>query len=250
MNRQQDNAVLITGAGGGIGSVLCERFEAAGYFVIATDQVAPEHSDRPFIALDLRRFCDSKALRVDFVSQVQSQLGGRKLCALINNAATQILGSVADISDEDFLTTMSVNVLAPLLLVQAFQGFLAQSGGAVINIGSIHAKLTKPRFVSYATSKSALLGLTRAMAVDLGDTGIRVNIIQPGAVLTPMLEEGFQERQIARQQLDSFQPMGRIGSPDEIAELALFLCSTQARFITGSEFAIDGGIGARLHDPD
>jgi NAD(P)-dependent dehydrogenase (short-subunit alcohol dehydrogenase family) len=250
MNGQPDHAVLITGANGGIGSTLCKRFEAAGYFVIATDRVVPEHPERPILPLDLCRFCDSETIRLDFASQVRSLLGRRKLLALINNAATQILGSVADVTSGDFFTTISVNVLAPLLLTQTFQDLLAQSDGAVINIGSVHAKFTKPRFVSYATSKSALHGLTRAMAVDLGGMGIRVNTIQPGAIRTPMLEEGFQERRAARQQLDSFQPVGRIGSPDEIAELALFLCSPQTKFITGAEFAIDGGIGVRLHDPD
>lgn len=250
MNNQQRNAVLITGAGGGIGKALCENFVEAGYFVVATDRPGISTSHEPLLPLDLEHFCNSQSTRKEFVSQAHKLLQGSRLCAIINNAAVQLLGAVTEISSDTFQSTMSVNVLAPLLLVQSFHDLLSEAGGSVINIGSVHAGKTKPGFVSYATSKSALLGLTRAMAVDLGKSGIRCNIIQPGAISTPMLEEGFIERQEARRQLDSFQPVGRIGRPQEIAELALFLCSPRAEFITGAEFAIDGGIGARLHDPD
>ncbi|MFN6000135.1 MAG: SDR family NAD(P)-dependent oxidoreductase, partial [Dolichospermum sp.] len=115
-------------------------------------------------------------------------------------------------------------------------------------ISSVHAISTKPGFVCYATSKSALVGMTKAMAVDLG-ADLRINAICPGATATPMLLAGFEGKEEEFQQLSNMHPLERIAQPDEIASVALFLVSQEASFITGASLSVDGGIGIRLHDP-
>jgi NAD(P)-dependent dehydrogenase (short-subunit alcohol dehydrogenase family) len=139
-------------------------------------------------------------------------------------------------------------VVAPFVLAKLFEELLRKARGSIINIGSIHSKLTKSRFCAYSTSKAALSGLTRALALEFSGE-VNVNVILPGATRTAMLLAGFSEQPEKYQELESFQPVGRIAEPEEIAHLALFLCSDNARCITGADFPIDGGIGGCLHDP-
>jgi NAD(P)-dependent dehydrogenase (short-subunit alcohol dehydrogenase family) len=169
------------------------------------------------------------------------------LSSLINCSALQRLGSTADVTADDWQRTLDVNLSAPFWLTQTFLPELEAARGCVINIGSIHARLTKPGFVAYATSKAALDGMTRALAVDLGGR-VRVNAIAPAAISTPMLEAGFEGRPEARRRLDEYHPAGRIGSPAEVARLARFIAEADG-FLTGSTLALDGAIASRLHDP-
>jgi NAD(P)-dependent dehydrogenase (short-subunit alcohol dehydrogenase family) len=119
--------------------------------------------------------------------------------------------------------------------------------GVVINMGSIHQQLTKSNFVSYATSKSALVGLTKSMAVDLKGK-IRVNSISPAAVKTDMLLAGFDGNDSALKELETLHPVGRIGNTKDIARLVMFLCNENDGFIHGANFTIDGGISSVLSD--
>ena len=138
--------------------------------------------------------------------------------------------------------------MAPFFLSQAFLSDLERNEGAIVNISSIHEKLTKPEFIAYATSKAALSGLTRTMAVDLG-ARIRVNAICPAAISTPMLKAGFEGRPDAFSELENAHPSGRIGAPEEVAKVAHWLVVDAPNFLTGSCLGLDGGISGRLHDP-
>lgn len=241
-------AILITGANGGIGKALCHTFMEAGYFVIATDIEKQKCQCDTYLELNLADLVNNQ--QQSFHKKVIDLLNNIELKGLINNAAIQKLGSVEQISTQEFIETLNINVTAPLILSQLFLKQLEKAKGSIINIGSIHAKLTKPCFVSYATSKAALLGLTQAMAVDLGSKKIRVNIIQPAATATEMLIAGFEDKQDSLKELEQYHPIGRIAEPKEIAELAAFLVSDKAGFISGSAIGIDGGIGGRLYDPE
>jgi len=126
---------------------------------------------------------------------------------------------------------------------------LEKEKGCIINIGSIHATQTKPRFVAYATSKAGLVGLTQALAIDLRDR-VRINCISPAAVETEMLKAGFKDDEAGYKLLESYHPINRIGQPEEIAELCLFLSSDKCRFLTGTNIEVDGGISKRLYDPN
>jgi NAD(P)-dependent dehydrogenase (short-subunit alcohol dehydrogenase family) len=241
-------SVLITGANGGIGQALCQTFKEAGYFVIALDTVVGDALCDVFLPVDLRSLCREDGYRADTLSKVRHHLPESGLFGLINNAAVQILGHTQDIQLEDWHQTLDVNLIAPFLLTQGLLPELKKAGGSVVNIASIHATNTKPRFVSYATSKSALVGLTKSMAIDLG-AAVRINAICPAATATPMLLAGFEGKEDEFQQLSKMHPLERIAQPQEVAKVALFLVSPQASFITGSSLSVDGGIGSRLHDP-
>lgn len=250
MNNLSGRAAIITGAAGGIGLALCRAFGEAGYYVIGSDQVTQGESIDYYVHLpvDLNRFCADENARVATIAQIRDVLGARELGVLINNAALQIVKPVERLTGEDWSRTLNVNLVAPFLLTQAFLPELEIAKGCVINIGSIHAVLTKPEFTAYATSKSALSGLTRSLAAELGRR-IRINTISPAAIATPMLLEGFKGKNMALAELESMHPVGRIGDPAEVAALALFLASDAARFINGAEIGLDGGMRARLHDP-
>lgn len=240
--------VLITGANGGIGQALCHAFKAAGYFVIGSDRVAGTCYCDVFLQADVQQFCTNQQYRTEIVDKVRWHLGDRGLFALINNAAIQLLNKTEDITLEQWHQTLDTNLIAPFILVQALLPDLEKTKGSVVNIASVHATATKPGFVCYATSKAALVGLTKSMAVDLGPR-VRVNAICPGATATPMLLAGFEGEEESFQQLSKMHPLERIAEPEEIAQTALFLVSWQASFITGAALSIDGGISARLHDP-
>jgi len=242
------DAAIITGATGSMGRALCHAFDQAGYFVIATDKRPDADVPFPYIPCDLEHLPHQHAEQGRLLKLIDTALEGRALKVCVNNAAVQILGSVGEIPDRDFQRTLTVNLVAPFVLTRLLLSHLEAAHGNVVNIGSIHALATKPGFVSYATSKAALLGLTRAMAVDLGPR-LRVNIIQPAAVATEMLVAGFADNPDAFDQLSRYHPVGRIGECAEIASLAVFLASDAAKFISGASVNIDGGIGVRLHDP-
>lgn len=243
------HAVVITGAAGGIGQGLVEVFAKAGYEVIATAR-KPDVSIRKaqFVAADLARTASDEQYAASVFAEIRRCLGGRPLKALINNAATQILGPVEKLSRADWRTTLEVNLLAPFFWTQALLPELEAARGSVINIGSIHSKLTKARFTAYSTSKSALNGLTRALALELGSR-VRVNVIEPAAIETPMLEAGFREDPSGYRKLKDFHPTRSIGTPRQVAKLALAMVDDELTFMNGSTVALDGGIGSVLHDP-
>ena len=138
-------------------------------------------------------------------------------------------------------------MVAPFLLTQALLPKLESARGAVVNISSIHAKLTKKNFVAYATTKAALSGMTRAMAVDLGRR-VRVNAIVPAAISTEMLKAALAENPELLEQLESYHPINRLGYPEEVAEAAYMLVDERISFLHGECISLDGGISARLHD--
>lgn len=242
--------VLITGCTGGIGKALVKTFAAAGWTVIGVDRTDEKKGDTApnFIKADIAEFCGDERKLSAFAAAARTALAGKALCALVNNAAVQILGGVGELTPADFIKTMQVNAIAPFLLVKAFLADLQAAEGAVVNIGSVHAEATKPGFAAYATSKAALHGLTRALAVDLGPK-VRVNTLAPAATATSMLKAGFEGNAGAFAALKDAHPLKRIAEPSEIARIALFLASNEASFLTGATIYADGGILSRLHDP-
>lgn len=243
--------VLITGAFGGIGRALVRTFSAQGYKIVALDALMPPQVGFTghYVQADLDVIIQNPERSEKLFLTLRSLLAGNELCALINNAAVQTLGGVESLAVSDWQRTLNVNLVAPFLIAQQLLPELEVSKGCIINISSIHARLTKPNFVAYATSKAALSGMTRAMAVDLGGR-VRVNAIEPAAIETEMLKSGFAGNSEGYSQLKACHPQGRIGSPQEVAALALSLATGDLRFLHGACLALDGGIGARLHDPN
>lgn len=244
-------SVVVTGAAGGIGQALVRAFHNAGYRVVASDCVAPPPvpAGVEYVEADLARTVHDETYAAVVFDRIRERLSANGLHALVNNAAAQVLGGVVELTRDDWVRTLDVNLVAPFLWTQALLSSLEAASGCVVNISSIHARLTKRGFVAYATSKAALSGMTRAMAVDVGDR-IRVNAIEPAAIETPMLAAGFVGKPELLERLHAAHPGGRIGQPDEVASLALALCDRRLGFANGACVSLDGGIGGRLHDPD
>jgi len=238
--------VIITGVLGGIGSGLAKAFKEDGYFVIGLDIKEEKLNECDlFIQFDLQQYCNSNEYRTLLNQRFNKEID--YLNVLINNAAVQLLDNIKDIKLNEWEHTLQVNLTGPMLLSQYFIQQLEDTRGCIINIASIHQELTKRRFVSYATSKSALVGLTKSMSVDLQGK-VRVNAISPAAIDTPMLHEGFNNDGDKVKQLNEMHPIQRIGKPFEVAKLALLLAEDTLGFINGANIKIDGGISNVLKD--
>jgi NAD(P)-dependent dehydrogenase (short-subunit alcohol dehydrogenase family) len=237
---------VITGVLGGIGNELAKKFREEGYFVFGLDvRKSDTHEANELIVFDLNKFAKGGEYFKEWSIFLKSKF--ERVDVLINNAAVQLLGSIKDLKLSDWEETMRVNITGPLLLSQLLFNKLERSQGCIINIGSIHHQLTKPNFVSYATSKSALIGLTKAMAVDLQGR-IRVNAISPAAIETTMLRAGFENNESALDELRKIHPVQRIGYPSDVARMAFFLASDKSGFIHGANLTLDGGISSVLKD--
>jgi len=237
---------VVTGASGGIGAALCAAFGQAGYRVIGCDVREGASNCDVFLRFDLRTISASTAELHLVLERIREGLRGGGVAVLVNNAAVQVLGSVDTLTIDDWRATLDVNLLAPFLLTQGLLPELERAGGSVVNVASVHSHLTMPGFVAYATSKAALVGLTRSMAVDLGRR-VRVNAVLPAATATPMLLAGLGSG--GADAVAAVHPMGRIARPEEIAAAVVYLASSAASFVNGAVLAVDGGVGARLHNP-
>ncbi|QQS05319.1 MAG: SDR family oxidoreductase [Fibrobacterota bacterium] len=241
--------VVVTGVSGGIGRALAVRFAKSGYAVVGLDRIAPASLEEgeTFLECDLLRIVRDETYREGVFASLHGLVRGA-LHLLVNNAALQIVKPIESISVDEFRSVQDVNLVAPFLLVQELLPQLEASGGSVVNIASIHATQTKPGFSAYASSKAALAGMTRAMAVELGSR-VRVNAVAPAAISTPMLVDGFRGRPEAFAQLREMHPVGEIGTVDQVAQAVAFLAEPEMKFLSGSVLGLDGGIFGRLHDP-
>jgi NAD(P)-dependent dehydrogenase (short-subunit alcohol dehydrogenase family) len=166
------------------------------------------------------------------------------LDVLINNAGIELYGTVVEMSSDEWDRQLAVN-LKGAYLFSKYAIPEMRRGGAIINISSAHAYVSWARCPAYDASKTGLLGLTRAMAIDHGPQGIRVNAICPGYIETPMLEKAFAAGEADRAAVLKFHPLGRIGRPADVADTALFLASEGASFISGAVLAVDGCLTAQ-----
>ena len=253
--KQPNCSLLITGAAGGIGTALVAHLSAEGWQVLATDR--PEVCPDPgadllpsvhWLSADLQALALGGDALDAFATQVEVITCTRPLTAIVHNAALQRLGSFAELTPADWQATLAVNLLAPVAINRRFLNDLIASRGSIVHISSIHSQLTKAGFTSYATSKAALSGLTRALSVEIGGQ-VRVNAIEPAAIRTPMLEAGFAEQPESLAQLESFHPSGLIGSPMDVARAVSYLIDPANSFLNGCVLELGGGIHSRLHDP-
>ncbi len=242
-----NKVALITGACGGVGTAICEVFSKAGFLVVGIDRIVVKAFAHKYIRCDLSRLAHSEDVAEQLHKDVLA-LTGNRLDVLINNAAVQVVKPCTEMTRSDWSETIDTNLLAPFWLATLFVQELRETRGSIINIASIHAQLTKRNFVAYATSKGALVTMTKSMALDLAPE-IRVNAISPAATDTKMLRDGFIDNPSGYDSLMHYHPLERIAIPEEIGQLALFLAGNNAGFITGSVLTIDGGISGCLSDP-
>jgi len=232
---------LITGAGSGIGAGIAEAMVAAGAEVIVVDRnadaaasVAARIGGHGF-TLDV-----TDAAAVDaLAARVAAEIG--PISILVNNAGIVRRGKVEDAhTREDWAATLAVNLHAPYIVTTAFLDQLKATGGCVINIGSIQSFVALPNSAAYTTSKGGVRALTQALAIELSPQGVRVNAIGPGLIATP-LNEAARQNPAFLKTFDGRIPMGRLGTPADIAGPAVFLASDLAGYITGVTLPVDGG---------
>lgn len=250
MEPEKKKVVLVSGASGGIGSATCHLFAVKGWNVVGVDkEVAKETS--PAHAFFTGDFSDPEFNR-DVFDRVQKDFGS--LDSIVNNAAVQICRNLLETTIEQWDWVMKVNVRTILLSTQNGFEMLRQGPGSLVNVSSVHALATSVGLGAYATSKGAVVSLTRALALELAPHSIRVNAILPGAVETRMLLDGLQRDRVVGQYepallgiLGKKHPLGRIGQPKEIAETILFLANgEQSSYMTGQSIVVDGGAIAHL----
>jgi NAD(P)-dependent dehydrogenase (short-subunit alcohol dehydrogenase family) len=247
---------IVTGGGSGIGRAAASLFADEGAMVTVADL----RGDAAAAVADDIRANGGKALSVQvdvssaedaarMVDATVEEFGSLHL--LYNNAGVDSAGDVVDGSEEDWDRCLDVSAKGTFLCSKAAVPAIEGSGGgAIVNQGSVAALVGIRRFAAYCAAKGAVVALTRAMAVDLAPRGIRVNCICPGTVLTPLMEELIRERgdgDLERGIAITAEkyPMGRLGTADEVARVALFLASDDAAFVTGSLYTVDGGMTAQ-----
>jgi meso-butanediol dehydrogenase / (S,S)-butanediol dehydrogenase / diacetyl reductase len=248
---------LVTGTTG-IGRAIAVRFAEGGANVVACgiDKAANEELSRDALAhalvLDVE-VCDvSQAESVrSVIGKIVARLGG--LDIIVNAAAIHLFGNVLETDPQDWNRTMAVNV-GSIYLTSRFgiPQMKKRGGGAIVNLASVQGYACQRDVAAYATSKGAIHSLTRALALDHAADKIRVNSISPGSIRTPMLARSAEHFAPDVSVEESFRrfgtqhPLGRIGTPEEVAELAAFLASDRAAFCTGGDYLIDGGLVAGI----
>ena len=246
----KDRVVLVTGASRGIGLEICKKFHKQKWTVvgIARSNDFQHPSIDTYISKDLT--CANSAKEI--MDIVQEKYG--KLDCIVNNAALQICKPVWEMEDDEWSKTFDCNVKNVYLFVKHGLSMLKESKGNIITIGSVHSVVTSNEIAAYATTKAALAGLTRNLAIELGQFGIRVNCICPGAVDTPMLRDGLKRGHAGNgtsdelvESLGKSHLLGKVGQPDEIANFVLFVADdNNGRFINGANLLIDGGACVKL----
>ena len=241
MTRFEGKTVLITGAGSGIGYEMARQFLAEGAVVYAADldpAGAPDGSIR--LAADVT----SARAVADVVTRPVTDTG--RLDILCNNAGLSSVTDVINCSPEEWDATFAVNTRGVFLGTKyALPHMLAQHHGAIINTASVAGLVGLKDRAAYCASKGAVIALTRQVAIQYAGTGVRCNSICPGTVDSPWvgrLLDAAPEPEQARAQLVARQPIGRLGTPAEVAAAALYLASDAAAFITGTQLVLDGGL--------
>jgi len=250
----KDRIVVITGAGSGIGRACAIEFANEGAQVVAADinlpgaeetvrQIATNRKRAVAFKTDVSKPDSVKEL-VDFTIRTF-----KKIDSLVNNAAIQVNKTVEDITFDEWNLQMSVNVGGIFLCSKYFLPHLRNTKGSIVNMSSVNGYFVEPTCAGYCTTKAAIIGLTKAMAIDHGHEGIRINCICPGYIDAGLAEGYFQSQPDpakARTEAGRLHALWRIGKPEEVARVAVFLSGEDSSFMTGSSVVVDGGFGSGL----
>jgi dihydroanticapsin dehydrogenase len=251
LGRLDGKACVVTGAGSGIGRATAQKLAEEGGRVVCVD-IAGDAAEQTAadigaaavaVAADVsqRSECDA------FVERCVTEFGS--IDVLVNNAGVNLPGVFHEVPDETIDRTIGVNVLGQIYACQAaIPHMLERSGGSIVNVSSVNGVVAEPYLAIYATSKGAVVMLSRGIALDYAKQGIRCNVVCPGWVDTPINYAHAEMLGGLKQvydTIDSFQPIGRPGEPSEIANVIAFLGSDEASFVTGSVILADGGMTAQ-----
>src|SRR5690606_7633029 len=235
---------LVTGGTRGIGATIAQRLLDAGAAVVVVGRSRTDDipASATFIAGDVSTNEGVKAI----AEQALAALGG--LDILVNNAggSKAFLGGTESIPDEEWQHDLALNLLAAVRLTNAtLPALRASNAASIVNISSSAATMPFPFSVHYGAAKAALDYYSRTLAVELGSTGIRVNVVTPGPISTPNSDELRKQFPISGDEWNQYVPLGRIGATEDIAEVVVLLASERGKFLTGVNYRVDGGMTAR-----
>jgi glucose 1-dehydrogenase len=249
MNGLRGKVAIVTGASSGIGQGIAKRLGAEGVKVIVDYVGPPNGAEQTEHAIEqsggegeiVKADVTSVDQVRDLVDAAWDRFGGADI--LVNNAGMERKADFWDTSEADYDQVMAVNLRGPFFLTQAFVRRLREAGkpGHIVNISSVHEDMVFPGFDSYCCSKGGLRMLMRNLAVELGSLGITVNNVAPGAIATPINKSLLEDKPKLNALLANI-PLGRLGTPEDVAGLVAFLASDDAAYVTGSTFVIDGGL--------
>lgn len=253
--RLENKVGLITGAGRGIGRAVAQKFAAEGAAVViaeidpamaqaATDELIAQGFRALAVPTDITKESQVESA----VNQAVAHFGG--LDILVNNAGKNFYYDATQMTEAQWDAAMNLDLKAAWMCCKyAIPAMLKRGEGSIVNIASVHARGTNRNFFPYAAAKSGLVGMTRSLALDYGLQNVRVNAICPGWVRTDLVQSWLDmqpDPSAAEAKVLSVQPLGRIGTPEEIANLVAFVASDEASFITGADLVIDGGLMVQI----
>jgi NAD(P)-dependent dehydrogenase (short-subunit alcohol dehydrogenase family) len=250
----EQRIAVITGAGSGIGQAMVRLFAGEGARILAADVNENAAQETARMVTEAGGTCRAFAVDVSRPDQVRAMIDQAiaafgRIDILCNNAGIGSTTDVVECEPDEWDRVMTVNVKSVYLGCKyAIPHMLAQGGGVIVNTASVAGMLGLPKRATYTATKAAVIALTRQVAVEYVEQGIRVNCLCPGTVDSPWVGRLLQQADdpvAARQALVARQPLGRLGTPEEIAAAALYLVSDDAAFITGTGLVIDGGLTAR-----
>jgi NAD(P)-dependent dehydrogenase (short-subunit alcohol dehydrogenase family) len=250
----KDRVAVITGSGGGIGRAAALEFAREGAVVVVADIQYPaalETVERIRQLGGKSHAVETDVSNPDSVRNLVKETLRMyaKVNVLFNNAAIQVNKTVEDTTEDEWNREIAVNLGGVFLCSKFFMPHLRATKGAIVNMSSVNAFFVEPTCAGYCATKAAIIGLTKAMAIDHGKEGIRVNCICPGYI-DAGLAEGYFQAQLdpvaARASAGKLHALWRIGRPEEVGRVAVFLASDDASFVTGSAYVVDGGFGSGL----
>ncbi|MEW5980250.1 MAG: SDR family oxidoreductase [Acidobacteriota bacterium] len=250
----RDRVAVITGSGSGIGRACARGFAEAGARVVVADidlQGARDTAEQITAAGGSAVPIETDVSMAESVQRLVKRVldGFGRIDTLVNNAAIQVNKTIEETTVEEWNRQIAVNVGGVFLCSKFFLPHLKVTKGAIINMSSVNGFFVEPMCAGYCATKAAIIGLTKAMAIDHGREGIRVNCICPGYIDAGLAEGYFQAQPDpagARAAAGKLHALGRIGGPEEVAQVAVFLASPESSFMTGSSVVVDGGFGSGL----
>ncbi|MDZ7724765.1 MAG: SDR family oxidoreductase [candidate division KSB1 bacterium] len=243
MNTKQKTA-LVTGGGSGLGYAIASKFVERGIHTIILGRSMEKLTTACEHFGELCNYEQYDLAELDGIPDMAATIIEKHgpIDILVNNAGIHQKKSLFDVSHQDFLKVIEINQVSVLSLSREIARHMAEhKSGAILNISSMASQYGIPYVIAYTSTKSAIEGMTRAMAVELSPLGIRVNCIAPGFIETDMSRKALDNDPERKNKVLSRTPLGRLGKPEDVADAAYYLCSEQAGYITGVVLPVDGG---------